>query len=98
MRIDDRQMYLPRFRIDRSRCRYHRDFSVKTANGITFHRQWQVISPLMHLEHLKYPVRWRPQHAWTICQDHRLQNIHHLSDVGHLDTVRMSVENMKIQG
>ena len=57
-------------------------------------QQGGVLEGLVHLEHV---VRGREQHLFLVGEDHRLQHVDHLRDVGHAHAVGVAVEDIEVE-
>ena len=78
---------------------YHRHFAVIAYFGFVadqVHRQESGI--LVHVVHLEYIVGRREQHFRAVCQDHGLEHVDDLGDVGHFDAVGIFVEHVQGKG
>ena len=65
---------------------------------LALHLYRQVSSVLMHVVHLEYIIGRRQHHLIVLCQNHALQHIGYLRDIGHLDTVGVLVEHVQRKG
>ena len=52
---------------------------------------------LVDLEHLEGVVRRREQHLFLVGEDHRLEHVHHLRDVGHRHAVGVGVKDVEVK-
>ena len=53
---------------------------------------------LVDIEHPEHVIGGRENHPGTVRQNHCLEHIHHLGDVGHLEPAGMLVENIQVDG
>ena len=58
---------------------------------------WHEGGPLERHIHLEDVVGRRQNHLLLVGQDHRLQDVHHLRDIGHAHAVGMPGEDVQVQ-
>jgi len=73
-----------------------RDALVRHAIVRPEHLGWQASGALVHLIHVEHVIGGRKQHALALREDHSLQHVHRLSDVGHAYAIAVGMENVQV--